>query len=102
MIVRMILPFIYNWYKWGSPFKGLDLDGIIYMLVEVFGMGILTAQNYLFIMCGLVDFQRRSFMVNYCGALINPFKDNYSFEQCIIPTINLTCKHSIRSWFLMR
>jgi hypothetical protein len=48
--------------------------------------------NYLFIIAGFIDFQRRLFMCKACGALITPFKDSYEVKYQILPTLNIFSK----------
>jgi hypothetical protein len=82
----------------GNPFA-LGTDGIIFVVLESMNLSMLCLANYLFVLIGLVDFERRIFMMNSCGALITPFKDTYDIKYQCLPTINLICKSSIHSWY---
>jgi hypothetical protein len=49
----------------------------------------MAAVNGVFILAGLIDFQRRKLMIQACGAMIDQQKSNYDPVYRCFPTINL-------------
>ena len=69
-------------------FFGFDWDGWVYSFIELFLIGFYCFNNYVFVIAGLVDFNRRKIMMDCCSALINPLKNEIDSKLHIIPTIN--------------
>eukprot|EP00347_Sterkiella_histriomuscorum_P018466 403345412 len=97
---KISLPFIARYYQFGVV--ALDWDSSIYTVFDTLASAMFLFQNYLFVIAGYVDFQRRYLMMKSVGALLNPFKDNYDVKYQIFPTINLASKESIFTWFQLR
>ncbi|CDW86475.1 UNKNOWN [Stylonychia lemnae] len=100
-IIKASLVLLIRYLEHGSPIA-LDIDGFIYQIAELPVFWFLTFANYLFVAIGLIDFQRRVFMIKAIGSLINPFKQDVSVKYMIFPTLVLTCKDSLHSWFNLR
>ena len=103
-LVKLALPYIVRLMTYGNPIGPnlLAFDTWIYCLAEAYVMHFLSWANYLFVTAGLVDFQRRVHMIKAIGALINPFKLEVDLNYQVFPTIMITCKDSIHSWFSLR
>ncbi|CDW73934.1 UNKNOWN [Stylonychia lemnae] len=99
---KLFLPFIARYIEYGT-FLGFDnWDSFLYQLLEIPSLGFLLIINYLFIIVGFVDFQRRVFLIKAVGSLINPFKENLELKYQVFPTVNMTEKHQIQQWFKLR
>lgn len=70
-------------------FYSFNWDSWLYSSLEFFFGTFLVGINFLFIMAGLIDFQRRKIMIQACGAMIDPQKSNYDPKFRCFPTINL-------------
>lgn len=96
-----MIPFIVRASQFGNA-AGFEWDGIVYTIVENLTLLLFLMQNYFFIYIGFIDFHRRFHMIQTVGAMILPMKEGYSIKYRIFPTINLACRTSIHSWFLLR
>jgi hypothetical protein len=59
---------------------GFDTSAIVFTAMENLLLGGYLMQNYTFILLGLVDFQRRNYMISMCGVLLNPDKLSYPIK----------------------
>ena len=98
---RVMVPFIARMSDTGS-FGNLQWDFLLYSILESGVIFYLSFANYIFILSGYVDFQRRKYQMKACSALLNPFKNEIELKYQIFPTINHTCKRSLQTWFEIR
>lgn len=63
-------------YDYGTPF-GFNASGAVFSFFETITNLLYIILNYSFIIIGLIDFQRRQFMIKACGAMLTPYKDSY-------------------------
>lgn len=97
----MSIPYLARFIQYGNP-APFQWDGIIYSALEFPILSFMTFANFLFVIIGYIDFQRRVMMIKACSALLNPFKINLDAKYQIFPTINHTCKKSLHTWFQLR
>jgi len=84
------LPFLARYYDYGTFLGFESWDSFLYQIIELPSLGLLLGLNYVFIIVGFIDFQRRVFMLKAVGALINPFKENLEIKYQVFPTIDIT------------
>ena len=97
-----MIPLAVRYFEKGV-FLGFDRwDSYLFQSCELMLLFPILTANYLFILSGLIDFHRRVHMIRACSALINPFKSEIAIKYQIFPAVNLTCKKSLHSWFLIR
>ena len=84
------MPFLARYYDYGTFLGFESWDSFLYQIIELPSLGLLLGLNYVFIIVGFIDFQRRVFMLKAVGALINPFKENLEIKYQVFPTIDIT------------
>lgn len=87
---RIPIPYVIRYLDYKHIFHGFNWDSWVYAVLEfLFGGIFIISVNYLFVLAGLLDFQRRKIMIQACGAMIDPQKSNYDPVFRCFPTINL-------------
>ncbi|TNV83568.1 hypothetical protein FGO68_gene6210 [Halteria grandinella] len=102
VFLRAIIPYIIRWAQFGSPVYGFGVDSYLYSLLDIIFGTLFLLMNYIFILAGLIDFQRRSTIMKACSAMLNPMKSQLEPKFRIFPTVLMTCTQSMHSWFQMR
>ena len=97
-LIKLSIPYFVRYMEYGNPFF-FSWDSIIYSATEFLPYSFYTFANFLFVLAGFIDFQRRVFIIRAVGSLINPFKQDIPLKYHIFPTVMVTCKHSINTWF---
>jgi len=70
--MRIPIPYIIRYMDNKNIFYSFNWDSWLYSSLELFFGTLLVAINALFVMAGLIDFQRRKIMIQACGAMIDP------------------------------
>jgi tetrahydromethanopterin S-methyltransferase subunit F len=76
-IIRITIPYLVRWAEEGAAFQDFTSTSWLYSGLELPSVWLLVAVNYLFVFAGLIDFQRRKQMIQACGMLLDPQKDNH-------------------------
>ena len=98
-LCKLLIPFVARYIETGNLLGFTSWESYLYQLLEIPSLGFLLIINYLFIIVGYIDFQRRVFMIKAVGALINPFKNNLEIKYQVFPTINMVERFQILQWF---
>ena len=62
--VRIPIPYLIRYFQHKNIFHGFNWDSWLYSVFELlFSSMFLVSVNYLFVLAGLVDFQRRKVMI---------------------------------------
>ena len=101
-MMRTTIPFLVKFFdKDMDPFEYSGW-GIVFEVVLSIFQFIYVTMNFLFVLMGLMDFQRRLFLINALSSMIQPFKANIKPKYLMFPTINICDDTSLRTWILMR
>lgn len=100
--MRSLIPYIVRWSEFGSPVAHFGSDSYVYSLLDyVFG-SLFVLMNYIFVIAGLIDFERRATIMKACSAMLNPMKSQLEPRFRMVPTVLMTCTTSMHTWFHMR
>jgi hypothetical protein len=88
-IIRIPIPYVIRYIDHKNIFHAFNWDSWLYSSFELMFGTFLAAVNALFVLAGLIDFQRRKIMIQACGAMIDPQKSNFDPRFRCFPTINL-------------
>jgi hypothetical protein len=61
--IRIFIPFLVRYYEHKNAFHDFNWDSWLYSALEVIFTFFLATLNFLFVMVGLIDFQRRKLMI---------------------------------------
>jgi hypothetical protein len=62
-LFRILIPFLVRYYEHKNAFHDFNWDSWLYSALEVLVGFFITTLNFLFVMAGLIDFQRRKLMI---------------------------------------
>ena len=99
---RVLIPYLVRLIEFGYVFHDFDWSSITYSSIELYMNFWLGFANYIFVYVGLLDFQRRVYMIKACGAMITPFKSNYSTKYQLFPTVNISSQDCLANWYQLR
>lgn len=60
---RILIPFSVRYYEEKDPFHNFNWDSWLYSALELLSGFLMTTLNFMFVMTGLIDFQRRKIMI---------------------------------------
>ena len=93
--LRLPIPYLVRYFEHNSAIYNFNWDSWLYSVLESFLGTFIVALNFLFVLSGLVDFQRRKTMIQACGTMIDPQKANYDEKYRLFPTINMIDPQSL-------
>ena len=100
-LLKISLPFIARYLTYGTATGFDSWDSWVYSMCQL-AVHFIYFVSSVFIFAGFNDFQRRMIMIKAVGAIINPFKDNFSIKYQMLPTLMMTCKETVNSWMQLR
>jgi len=101
-LVRAWIPFVVKAFDPDMEPFSYDLYGVIFETLNFLMQLLFVFFNVFFVVLGLMDFQRRLFLINALSSMIQPFKANIKPKYLMFPTINICDDTSLRTWILMR
>ena len=83
-------------------FFGETIEELVIFILNAIGVFFLSFKLFRFFFICLIDMDRRDFLLKQVGHMASVNALDKFWDQKLMPTIDLTCIHSINSWVFLR